>query len=319
MELKKYFENDEILSIVWRWKRELGMVFIASFLISAIVSSPLIITPKYRSYARVYPSNLNEYSEESYSEQMLQMLESDVIRDKLIKEFKLEQHYEIEPDDKHRIDLLHKKYDENVRFTKTKYESVEIEVIDESPDLAYKMLKRLIVIFNEQVKAIQDIQSKEAVHTLNYAYNVKLKEIDSLETRLNFLRDKYGILDFKSQVKNLSKEYYKLLASGTGGERMAVVKGELNALKLKGTEFERLNHNLEVTRKESSKIKIELDAQSKELLRYKNFANIVVNGYKSDKKVYPVRWLIISISVGSCLLFAFGVISFIDRVNQKAQ
>lgn len=317
--MKKYFENDEILAIIWRWKKELGIVFVAAFLISALISSPFIIKPKYKSFARVYPSNLNSYSEESYSEQMLQLLESDVIRDKLIKEFDLQKHYDIKDSDKNKIENLHKEYDDNVRFNKTKYESVEIEVIDIDPGVAYKMLNRLIVIFNEQVKSVQDQQLTEAVKSIKYVLEVKGKEIDSLEKKINFIRRKYGILDYKSQVKNISKEYYKTLGGAKGSDgRIAKLERELENLKTKGAEYERLTSVLNSTQEETNKIKLDYDYKMKELSRNKKFANIIVNGYKSDKKVYPVRWLIISISVGSVMLFAFGIISFIDRVKFRS-
>ena len=315
--MKKYFENDDILSIIYRWRKELGIVFIITLILSVFFSSSLVIKPKYRSFARVYPSNLNSYSEESYSEQMLQLLESDVIRNKLVEEFNLQEHYEIADDDPHKVDRLYKEYNDNVTFTKTKYESVEIEVRDISPEMAYEMLNRLISLYNEQVKIIQDSQLKEAVKTLEKVLKTKEAEMDTLEAQINFLRDKYSLLDYKSQVKNISKEYYKLLARPNGSaERLNKVKKELDQLKSKGSEFERLTDILQGVRTEYTKIKIEYDSQFKELLRDKKYANVIVNGYKSDKKVYPIRCLIVTISLASAMLAAIGVISFMDRVNK---
>ena len=318
--MKKYFENDDILAILWKWKKELGLVFIITLLLSALFSSPLFIKPKYKSFARVYPSNLSSYSEESYSEQMLQLLESDVIRDQLVKEFDLQKHYEIEEDDAHKVDKLYKEYNENVTFNKTKFESVEIEVRDISPDMAYQMLNRLITIYNEQVKIIQDTQLKEAVSTLKGVLETKEAEMDTLESKINYLREKYGLLDYTSQVKNISKEYYKLLASSSAGsDRINKVKKELDQLKSKGSEFERLVAILKGVRTEYTKIKIEYDAHYKELLRDKKYANVIVNGYKSDKKVYPIRWLIVTISLASTMLAAIGVVSFIERINKISE
>ena len=318
--MKKYFENDDILSLLYRWRKELGTVFIITLVLSVFFSSSVIIKPKYRSFARVYPSNLSSYSEESYSEQMLQLLESDVIRNKLVEEFNLPEHYGISDDDPHQVDLLYREYNENVTFTKTKYESVEIEVRDISPQMAYDMLNRLISLYNEQVKIIQDAQLKEAVKTLKSVLQTKEEEMDTLESQINFLREKYSLLDYKSQVKNISKEYYKLLARANGSpERLAKVKKELDQLKSKGSEFERLVDVLQGVRTEYTKIKIDYDEQYKELLRDKKYANVIVNGYKSDKKVYPIRWLIITISLASSMFAAIGVISFMDRINKTTK
>lgn len=318
--MKKYFENDELLAIVWRWKKPLIVVLVSSFFLSAFISSSVVITPKYKSFARVYPSNLRSYSEESYSEQMLQLLESDIIRTQLVKEFNLQQHYDIEEDDKHKVDKLYKAYNENVTFNKTKFESVEIQIIDESPDTAYKMLNRLIEIYNEQVKTIQDTQLKEAITTLKAVLITKGMEMDTLEAKVNALRNEYGLLDYKSQVKSISKAYYALLASPqASADKMKKVKKELDNLKAKGTEFERLSSMLKNVRAEYNSVKNNYDSQYKELLRDKKYANIIVNGYKSDKKVYPIRWLIVLISVSTTMLLAFAIISFMDRINRLEQ
>ncbi len=318
--MKKYFENDDILAIAWRWKKQFGIIFICSLLLSVIVSSPLVIKPRYKSFARVYPSNLTSYSEESYSEQMLQLLESDVLRDILVNEFNLQQHYEIKEDDNHKIDNLYEKYNENVTFTKTKFESVEISVVDESADTAFIMLNRLIEIYNQQVKIIQDTQLKEAVSTLEAVLKSKEIEMDSLESKINFIRDNYGILDYQSQVKNISKEYYKLLGSANSSkEKISKFKKELDLLKSKGSEFERLIALLQSERAVYSNVKIAYDSQYKELLRNKQYANVIVKGHKSDKKVYPIRWLIVIVSVASAMLVSFGLISFIDRIDRTTK
>jgi len=314
--MKKYFENDDLLSIAWRWKKPLLIVFIASAVISLIISSPAIIAPKYKSFAIVYPSNLSTYSEESYSEQMLQLLESDVIRTNLVEEFSLQNHYNIDADDPHRVDKLYKMYSENVTFNKTKFESVEIKVVDISPDTAFHMLNRLIDIYNAQVKLIQDDQTKEAIKTLEIMVNIKEQEMDTLEKKIDFLREEYGLLDYKSQVKNITKAYYKMLSSpNSGADKMKKVKKELEQLKLKGSEFERLVSLLKNVRVEYTGYKNQYEQQFKELQRKKKYTNVVVNGYRSDKKVYPIRWLIVSLSVISSMLLAFGLISFMDRIN----
>ena len=318
--MKKYFENDDILAIAWRWKKQFGIIFICSLLLSIIVSSPFIIKPRYKSFARVYPSNLTSYSEESYSEQMLQLLESDVLRDILVTEFNLQQHYKIEDDDSHKIDNLYKKYNESVTFTKTKFESVEISVVDESADTAYIMLNRLIEVYNQQVKIIQDTQLKEAVSTLEIVLKTKEVEMDSLEKKINFIRDNYGILDYQSQVKSISKEYYKLLGrENSSKEKINKFKKELDLLKVNGSEFERLVSLLKSERAVFSQTKVSYDSQHKELLRNKQYANVIVKGHKSDKKVYPIRSLIVIVSVMSTMLVAFGLISFIDRIDRTAK
>ncbi len=316
--MKKYFENDEILAVLWRWKTPLAVVFALSLAGSAIFSSPMFIKPKFKSFARVYPTNLKKYSEESPTEQMIQMLESDAIRDTLCSRFKLDTLYDIDVDEPYYKDLLYKEYSDHVQFKKTKFESVEIEVLSTSPQVAFDMVKSIINLYNTQVKSLQDEKLVEAVGTVKKMLEQKKVEMNLLESKLNVLRREFGILDYGSQVKNLSKEYYKLLArSNVDPNKIAKVKVELDNLKLKGVEYENLSGRLWSVRNSYNNFKLKYEEHVKELNRKKEYAMKIVNPYKADKKTYPVRWLIVLVSVAIAMSGALGVISFLDRFERK--
>ena len=316
--MKKYFESDEVLSLLWRWKKQLIFVFLVSFIGSAIFSSPLFIKPKYKSFAQVYPTNLQKYSDESATEQMLQMLESDIIRDEICSQFKLDSIYDVEKENEYFKTLLYKEYSENVNFKKTKHESVEVSVLDTYPERAYNMVNAILKRFNTEVKRLQDEKLKEAVFTIKEMMGIKTTEINLLEKEINIIRRDYGILDYGSQVKSLSREYYRLLARGNEKSgKVDRVKDELDNLKKKGVEYERLSGRLWVARDSFNSLKLKYEAEQNELKRSKEYIMNFVNPYKADKKTYPVRWLIVLVSVGSCLLGALGVISFMDRINKE--
>ena len=316
--MKKYFENDEILAVLWRWKTPLAVVFALSFLGSAIFSSPIFIKPKFKSFARVYPTNLKKYSDESPTEQMIQMLESDAIRDTLCSRFNLDTLYDIDANEPSYKDLLYREYSDHVQFKKTKFESVEIEVLSTSPQIAFDMVKSIIDLYNIQVKTLQDEKLVEAVNTVKEMKEQKKVEMDFLESELNVLRREFGILDYGSQVKNLSKEYYKLLArSNVDPNKIAKVKAELDNLKLKGVEYENLSARLWSVRDSYNGFKLKYEEHVKELNRKKEYAMKIVNPYKADKKTYPVRWLIVLVSVAVAMSGALGVVSFLDRFERK--
>jgi uncharacterized protein involved in exopolysaccharide biosynthesis len=314
--MKKYFESDEVLSLLWRWRKQFMIVFLVSFIGSAIFSSSFFIKPKYKSFAQVYPTNLQKYSDESATEQMLQMLESGVIREGICSQFSLDSVYDIEKEDQHFKTLLYKEYADNVHFKKTKHESVEIEVLDTDPKRAYAMVNALLKRFNIEVKRLQDDKLEEAVRTIKEMMSIKADEIVVLEKEINIIRRDYGILDYGSQVKSLSREYYRLLARGNAKSgKVDRVKTELNNLKKKGVEYERLSGRLRVARDSFNGLKLKYEAEQNELQRTKEYIMNFVNPYVADKKSYPVRWLIVLVSVGVCLLGAISVVSFIDRIN----
>jgi hypothetical protein len=71
-----------------RW-RTFALVALMAVILSSIFSGERFITPKYRSSAIVYPVNLAPYSTETRTDQLLQLLESNSIRDSLVKKFDL--------------------------------------------------------------------------------------------------------------------------------------------------------------------------------------------------------------------------------------
>src|SRR6187399_2603766 len=96
-----------ILSIAAKYKIHLFLITIFSVTLAVIFSSEAFIKPRFKSNAVVYPSNLVPYSTESPTEQMLQLFESDDIRDELIKDFNLFEHYEIDTAQKYPLTALY--------------------------------------------------------------------------------------------------------------------------------------------------------------------------------------------------------------------
>src|SRR4051812_46356155 len=120
----------ELINLMKRWKWHLVVVAAIAFVASVIFSGPKFITPKYKSFAIVYPGNLVAYSTESATEQMLQLLHSSYIRDEVSREFKLVNRYLIDTMGENWRSELYRTYNDNVSINKTEYESVEIDVLD---------------------------------------------------------------------------------------------------------------------------------------------------------------------------------------------
>lgn len=87
----------------------------------------------------------------------------------------------------------------------------------------------------------------------------------------------------------------------------------LKALQDHGGEFQRLallNQELiaEYAKKQAQERQLLLDV-SKEL----TYTNVVVHPEVSDKKVYPIRWLIVLVSTAAALLLGYLLVSFRER------
>jgi hypothetical protein len=90
--------------------------------------------PRYKSSATVYPVNLNSYSIETRTDQLLQLLESNSIRDSVIKRGSgCRSQYEIDTAANGGYFALLQRVHERVEISKTRYESVQTRVVDEDP------------------------------------------------------------------------------------------------------------------------------------------------------------------------------------------
>ncbi|HNP48483.1 MAG TPA: hypothetical protein PKL85_06575 [Bacteroidia bacterium] len=303
-----FFNSAELIRSIIRWKKHLIIVGLISLGASILFSSPWFIKPKYKSFALAYPSNLIAYSTESATEQMLQLAQSSDIRERIIHDFDLYKHYDIDTvNNKHfRTDVI-KMYEENVTIKKTEYESMEITVLDEDPVVASNMVDSIIHFFDVKARSLQAEKSAEVMVIAKNQLDQKLVQMDSMEERLRTYRTQYGILDYKEQSKEATRGYLRGLSSGNQ-RATAEAKVMLDALREKGGEFNSLNEHLWRVRGNYNDLKLVYENAVRDVTKKLTYANVVSRPSPSDKKAYPIRWLIVLISVGSSLFLAFMIL-----------
>src|SRR5690554_1529657 len=137
-----------------QWKLLLG-VGLTTAILALVFSSPKFIPPKFTSIAVVYPTNLGVYGSETEVEQLQQYLESNVIRDTIIKKFNLYDEYGVDTTQPGSRNLLNKLYSEHVTFSETRYESVEVKATSVSPIKAKKIVEEVLHQLNKNIRSIQ--------------------------------------------------------------------------------------------------------------------------------------------------------------------
>lgn len=73
--------------------------------------------------------DIMNFGEDEQTEQMLQVLNSNKVRDKVIERFNLMEHYNIDPNQKFPYTKLNKLYDNRIKFRRTEYNAVKITVL----------------------------------------------------------------------------------------------------------------------------------------------------------------------------------------------
>lgn len=314
-----FFDNQNLLDIVLKWKKHILIVGVLAVLFSSIFSSSVFIKPKFKSTARIYPSfNIYTFSDESESEQLLEFINSQDIKFKVIDAFNLSEVYHISKSDPLYQTYILNEFNDNVKFKKTEYETVEISVLDVDPKRACAICDSIISFLDAKIRSVHKIKYEEVVKIATKDLKKIDHEIDSLNTQLNILRKDYKILDYETQAEQITKGMVKVLAeqkkNSAGGKEL---QEWMKNLSEKGGEYEIMANLQKTCLEERDSIKKVYDQALSNSRKVINYGQRVQNPVPADKKSYPIRWLIVLISTFASLFIALLVILVLEN-NKKA-
>ena len=185
-------------------------------------------------------------------------------------------------------------FDDHFSFKRTELMSIEIEVLDENPELAAAMSNRVVDLIDVVVKRVKRERAEQAVVILERRDEELTSRLFSIYDSLEVLRT-HGVLDVSLQAERLTEYYAQALSKGnTAGAR--ALKKEFSHLAQYGgayfrlfEELELVQEQLEIIRLEKENIRVELDAELTNRF-------VINRAFAADKKSYPIRWLIVFMS-----------------------
>jgi hypothetical protein len=308
--MEDFFNSKNIIEILIRWKYQLLIIVSVAVLFAVVFTSSVFITPLFKSFAIVYPSNVSPYSDESETEQMMQMMQSKDIRDSIIAKFNLAEHYGIDPNYKYFTSTLLWEYDKKVKITKTPYEAVTIEVWDKDPKIACDIVNEIMFQYNFKVRGLHKEKFGEVVNNYRIITDIKKKELDSLALVAKELGIKYGLLDFQNQTREIMRAYLVTGSSSSKGNEMNRLKKNMEE---KGGERELLSALMTAETKDYSTLRLDYDRAIMDYNRNFTYVNVLNKPFAADKKSYPVRWVIVVLSAFGTVILAIFVIGFFER------
>jgi uncharacterized protein involved in exopolysaccharide biosynthesis len=310
------FNNTFIIQTLKKYYKHLLVISILSGTLSILFSSSLFITPKYKSTAVLYPSNVSPYSNESQTEQMVQLLQSADIRDRIIDTLNLYKHYNIDINHPQKKSIINNEFAENFSVSKTEFESIEITILDEDPAMASKIVENLIDFADKKIQAIQKQKAFEVVKLNKQMFSAVKNQLDSVDTLIKNYSRKYGILDYGSQTSIAQKAYFKAVLKGNN-KSISEAKNLLNNLTEHGFDFVYLGEQASTLRAIYNTQTVEYYKSIREYEKIFTYNNIVSKPVAADKKAYPVRWIIVAMSVLSSLFLALLVLLVFNKSNSE--
>ena len=220
-------DSKNIVGIVLKNKVSVLIILALAIICSIIFSSKTFIKPLYKSIVILYPTttysvskaimNTNnliyvdplEIGEEAQTDQMLQILNSTVIRDKIIEKYDLANHYGIDKDSDYKQTKLFKAYENKIRIRRTEYNSVKITVYDTDAQMASDIANDIAALFDETMNNMQKDIALKALEIVEKEYNNTRQNIINLEDSLR-LHPNSGLYQYEIDLEKSNLNLLKM-------------------------------------------------------------------------------------------------------------
>jgi len=161
--------RQSLLDFIWSKRKVILILTSVAAVVSLVIS--LLLTPIFKSTAIVFPAATStvsfseqrnakassmDFGEEDQAEQLIQILQSSRVRERVVNRFNLMEHYDISQDDANKYHKLGKAYEDKIQFTRTRYGSIQIDVFDKDRILAAEIANKIVdlidTVKNEMVR-----------------------------------------------------------------------------------------------------------------------------------------------------------------------
>lgn len=315
-----------LLVTIWSKRKILLITSGAALVISTIVA--FMMTPIFRSTAIVFPTATStvsfseqrnakasamDFGEEEQAEQLIQILSSSKIRDKIVQHFDLMKHYEISKDDPNKHYKLVKQYNNSILFVRTRYGSIQIDVLDRDPVLARDIANKIVDLIDTVKNEIVASRTVPA-----YEINKRKKEMMEADERavlakLDSLAAK-GVVPLEGRA-NLFAAYIDAKSAEDRASYKASIDTNLKYGALfDGLEYVRNEKIMKLSDFSVSYEQAESDAFTKIPHKF-----VVEEAVVADKKDRPKRLIIMLLSTLGTFVFMVFALLIADKLKEIRQ
>jgi uncharacterized protein involved in exopolysaccharide biosynthesis len=324
------FDSSGLVLFIYKWRKSLFIVALIAIFGSWFFSLPWFITPKFKSTVILYPAGTNSVSkallaeqsskgqdlmsfgEDEQAEQLLQILNSNKIRGRIVEKFNLMSHYNIDTTSRYKNSRLYKEYEKNITFNRTEFMAVKITVLDKDPQMAADIANKIAELLDSTKNDMQHQRALKGFNIVQAEYKILQGEVQQIVDSIVAL-GKLGVNDVEYQSQVLNQQ---MAIAIMNGKKVAIIElqKKLDILGKYGGIYMSLQDALKYKTEQltllQSKFK-EAKVDAEENLPQKFIVN---DAYKAEEKSYPVKWLIVLVSTFSALLLAVVVLIVLEKI-----
>ncbi len=313
-------ERQNLLLFIWKKRKPIIVVTGIASVLALVVA--MLMKPLFLSTAIVFPAATSsvsfseqrnakassmDFGEEEQAEQLVQILQSSRIREKVITQFGLMNHYGIDSTDVNKNFKMMKEYEGHISFTRTRYGSISIDVLDENPELAAEIANKIVDLIDTVKNTMINERTMPAFEVNKRKRDLLDQDLKTILVQLDTLAEK-GVISIEGRT-NL----YTAFVEAKSAQDREFLKKQIDVNLLYGARFD----GLEQMRDEKI-VKLEkfLDSyEQAESDAYANFTHkfIVERAVVADKKDKPKRLIIVLLAAMGTFVFMV----FLLLINEK--
>jgi len=321
-----------IAQTIWDGRKTIIIVGILAVVISTAVS--LLIKNQFKATATIFPPVANQVSKELITEnkqeglttfgeteemeQFLQVLSSRTLKDKVISRLNLRHHWGIDSTLKGSRFKSYKKFDKQIKIKPTRYQSINIEVMDRDPEWAANIVNTVVEYSDSLMRSIKAQVAVNALKALEKQFAMVEHDLNNLQDSLA-LAISNGAINPKRQATVFYKEYINALLKADNAH-LKKLKNELYRFSDHGAksiryagEIKDLTERLNELRKSIVVARIEANQEIPTQF-------IIDHADIPDKKAYPKRTVIVITSTLSAIIFAIFLLflqQYLKRLKKE--
>ncbi len=330
---KYNYDFSSVDLLIYMWSKRVPLLIITFLAGIASILISFTITPKFKSSVVMFPttstsvsknlladnyggrSSMYEIGEEEQSEQLMQILNSEEIRNRIIDKYDLMEHYEIDPESKFPMTQLYAEYKSNINFELTQYLSVVIDVLDTDPQIAADIANNIAGLVDTVYSRMLKQRAIDAYFLVEDEYNTMVENMSILQDSINKIRA-LGINDYETQ----SERYHEALAraineGNTKAQR--ILEDKLSVLSKYGGNYVVIRDHLQQEAQRLSRMKQRIQEAKLEADQNLPHIFIVDSAFKAEKKAYPKKSIIVIISTLAAFMLTFITLIVVENIRKK--